>query len=166
MRVALGHTASVRPWPLVVELEAVPPVDHPAVASQREPVLSWLAGFLEDHRRALPRLPISMFTVELTPAKVDTAVEVEGGEIVEFIAAAKGLAVVPHAAPDPLGGKLVSVVASLVLDRSLAAASIASGSTDIHCGLAAFRERCRAKKATLLPRPLPRKTRKKRPPPP
>ncbi|KAM0926268.1 hypothetical protein ACQ4PT_003398 [Festuca glaucescens] len=109
--------------------------------------------------------PLSMFTVELTPAQVDMAVEVDEGKFVESVAAAEGLAAVPDAAPDPPGSKMVSVAASPVLDSSLAAASIASGSTDIHCSLAAFRERCRAKKAALLPRPLPRKTRKKRPPP-
>jgi hypothetical protein len=35
----------------------------------------------------------------------------------------------------------------------------------LRCGLAAFRERCRLKRASLLPRPPPRKPRKKRSPP-
>jgi hypothetical protein len=110
--------------------------------------------------------PLSMFTVELTPAPLDAAaVEVEEGEIVEPATFTRGPTTTLPAAPDQPGDAPVGAAASPVLDGSRAAASITSGSTDIQCGLAAFRERCRAKKAALLPRPPPRKTRRKRPPP-
>ncbi|KAM0901712.1 hypothetical protein ACQ4PT_019792 [Festuca glaucescens] len=111
--------------------------------------------------------PLSMFTVELTPAlsQVARTVEVEEGKIVEDAAATETVAASPGAPPDLAGGLVVGSGASPSLEMSQAVASVASGSTDLRCGLAAFREKCRSKKAAFLPRPMPRKTRKMRPPP-
>ncbi|KAK1663843.1 hypothetical protein QYE76_052002 [Lolium multiflorum] len=220
--VSRGGTASVRPWPLVVDRVDAPPDGHAAATAQLVPPLvrTYTKGLArtqgldvekltqaamnvgtmgEDctfafsgqglslpssgghdicsssasiqsgnpkawtvRDEALSRIGPLSPTLELTPSMADGTMEVEEGEIVEPATVTRGPTTTPPAAPDSPGGTPVGAAAS-PLDGSLAAASIASGSTDIQCGLAAFRERCRAKKAALLPRPLPRKTRKKRP---
>jgi hypothetical protein len=45
-RVALGHTASVRPWPPIVELEVTPTIDHAAMTVQRAsaPLRTYIKG--------------------------------------------------------------------------------------------------------------------------
>ncbi|KAK1628330.1 hypothetical protein QYE76_002645 [Lolium multiflorum] len=113
-----------------------------------------------------PRGPLSPTgSLSATPPAVVRAVEVEEGEIVEDgidcrlpPAQAPTLAtqtpppvVTPAATPTPV--------------VTPAATPTGSGSVDLRCGLAAFREKCRLKRASLLPRPPPRKPRKKRSPP-
>ncbi|KAM0889822.1 hypothetical protein ACQ4PT_027452 [Festuca glaucescens] len=97
--------------------------------------------------------PMSMFTVELSRASPPVTrhaqeaqvVEVEDGEIVEE-AQLEAQPPLPTAAVVP-------------------STPVGSSSVDTNYALAAFRERCRLKKATLLPRPVARKPRAKRPPP-
>ncbi|KAM0922154.1 hypothetical protein ACQ4PT_006379 [Festuca glaucescens] len=84
----------------------------------------------------------SMFTVELSRASPPEAqgVEVEEGEIVEATPSRPQ----PEARP------------------ALPSTPTGSSSVDTDCALAAFRERCRSRKAALLPRPVARKPRGKR----
>jgi hypothetical protein len=64
--------------------------------------------------------------------------------------------------PTPLGARLATPTPL----QPACSAPTASAATDLGMGLAAFRERCRIKKLQpLLPRPAPRKPRKKRQPP-
>ncbi|KAM0865652.1 hypothetical protein ACQ4PT_043148 [Festuca glaucescens] len=102
----------------------------------------------KDHN---PPTPMSMFTVELSqgasPLRTQ-ADEVEEGEIVEI-----------GAATPPATSRPAQEAASPVVCPPPTAASM-----DVECMLS-FRDRCRAKRAALLPRPAPRKPRKKRTPP-
>ncbi|KAM0852915.1 hypothetical protein ACQ4PT_051438 [Festuca glaucescens] len=85
----------------------------------------------------------SMFTVELSLAASPSTApvdEVEEGEIVETVPVQMAPATRPDLPPITAQG--------------------GTPSTDINCGLASFRERCKQREA-LLPRPAPKKPRKK-----
>ncbi|KAM0913456.1 hypothetical protein ACQ4PT_012157 [Festuca glaucescens] len=113
---------------------------------------SWCSGY-----KPYSGSPLSLFTVELsaTPPAVVRADEIEEGEIVEVGIDSRPP---PVHAPIPSAQTPPPVV-------TLVATPMGSGSVDLRCGLAAFREKCRLKRASLLPRPPPRKPRKKRSPP-
>jgi hypothetical protein len=101
--------------------------------------------------------PLSLFTVELSvaPPAVVHDDEVEEGEIMENGVDSKPP---PVQAPIPSAQTPPSIVTPV-------ATPTGSGSVDLRCGLTAFREKCRLKRAALLPRSAPRKPRKKRSPP-
>ncbi|KAM0888584.1 hypothetical protein ACQ4PT_028252 [Festuca glaucescens] len=121
-------------------------------------VLPWPSVPVDD---GAPRLaaaaPVRTYDVELsaTPPAVVRADEIEEGDIVEVGVDSRPP---PVQAPIPSAQTPPPVVTPV-------ATPTGSSSVDLRCGLAAFREKCRLKRASLLPRPPPRKLRKKRSPP-
>jgi hypothetical protein len=96
---------------------------------------------------------MSMFTVELSRASPPVTRQVQESQVVEI----EDGKIVEEAQPElqpPLPSTPV-----------VPSTPVGSDFMDTSCVLAAFRERCRRKKAALLPRPVARKPRAKRPPP-
>ncbi|KAM0874405.1 hypothetical protein ACQ4PT_037453 [Festuca glaucescens] len=110
--------------------------------------------------------PLSYFTVELSQAAAAGVAheELEEGEIVQT--APRAAAAVPvvsmDGSPDAAAATSQAVAATLVAGGPVPSSSTSTG---LDLRLASFRDRCRQRRAALLPKPAPKRPRKKRAPP-